>query len=521
MNTEHMTLSTPASPQTRPVPEAFHCWPELSLSIVLCLLAYVSPDCVALVAWGGMLIVGIFAARAFLSPRANLLGLRSLAILAYGLWMFLGMARYVLGERVHPFFILYYNEVNTAARLTALGFCAMLVGLQILPFKRVPHTLLVRRELSPRQLHMISAVFILGSSTYLITHNNFFGFIADVPFYIGMIAPLCVPGLILLGYLVAVHRAYTKHHAMSVVILCLLGFSVAVLDPSRRGVMTALLGIMGIVALRRGFLMTNRGPVSRFFLLGFTILLLSSLYVLGSGMRAVSFSNKTFSGFTETFRKISTQGKSLQPFFALEFVVEEYPRPYHFIHGSSVINLLFNFVPRSIWPSKPVGFSKELAMRMEGIPESVRYSRQVDAKIGYQSYSGTMVGEGYANFGVAGVIGFLFVFGVLVSFIERYVEWNWSNQFAIMLYACSIAPVLIQQRGDLLCANFYSIQAIGSIYIATVIFGKRIPRLGARGFALKPSCQLAKRLVEKSKPGFVFASEQYSQDSYRNHPEVM
>lgn len=477
----------PASPEARPVDEQFDCWPELGLAMVLCLLAYTTDSCAPLVAWGGLAIVGIFALRTFLSPRANLLGLRSLAILSYGMWMFFGMLRYVLGQSYTDFFTVHFTAVDKTARLMALGFVFMLLGLALPRFRRIPDALVVRRKLSPAQLHVIATLFILAGSAYMVGHNNFFGYSPTAPFYIEMVAPLSIPGLILLGYLVAAEQPYVRRHLISVGIVSLLGLAVALLDPSRRAMLTALLGVLGIVALKRGLLMADLGPIKRFFMLGVTVAVFSSLYLLGNAIRAASFSGNTVSGFSQQFADLSESGSSTQPFYALEFVVEEYPHPFRFLHGSSVINLLFNVVPRSVWPGKPVAFSKELAMRMYGVPESVPYSRAVDAEIWHQSYSATLVGEGYANFGVPGVIGFLFLFGVFVCFIQRYLERNYSNQFAVLFYACSIAPILVQQRGDLLAANFYSIQAMGCIFIATMIAGKTVPQLAKRVPSVKAS----------------------------------
>lgn len=488
MNTRQTPSSMPVSLQASPRFETFDCWPELSLAIVLCALAYATSDCVALVAWGGVAIVALFAARTFLSPRSNLLGLRSLAVLSYGAWMFFGMLRYVLGQNYTPFFPLYWTAVDKTARLTALGFAVLLLGLALPRFRRVPGALVVRRKLSPAQLHVIAAVFILASSAYLAQHNNFFGYSAAAPFYIGLVAPLVIPGLILLGYLVAAERAYVRQHLMSVGAVSALGLAVALLDPSRRAILTALLGVLGIVALKRGSLMSSLGPLKRFFALAATVVVFAGLYFLGNALRAVSFSGNTVSGFSQAFTSLNRSGSSTQPFYELEFVMEEYPHPNRFLQGSSVVNLLFNFVPRSVWPGKPVAFSKELAMRMMGVPDSVPYSRQLDREIRYQSYSGTLVGEGYANFGVPGVVAFLFLFGVAVCFIEKYLERNSGNQFAVLVYACSIAPILFQQRGDLLTANFFSIQAIGSIFLAMLILGRTVPGLSARRSAMCAVC---------------------------------
>jgi oligosaccharide repeat unit polymerase len=455
----------------------FDCWPEISLTAVLCVLAFLVTPNDALVAIAGLAIVVSFLTRLFVSDRLSVFDIRTLAVLGYGIWMFLGLFRYAVGIDAPPPIVECSDRfVNRTALYEALGFLAMLWGLQHSNGRKISEGLIVRRTLSSRQLHWISGILLIACTPYHLFHNNFFGFRPEIPFYYGIVAPLVHPALIMLTYLVSTDPAYAKSRKVSIYGFCVLGFTLLLAEVSRRPLVTVALAAVFILGYYRNQFPSCRACRSYGLSLVLGVLLFIGLYTVGTAMRAVSFSDGTYKDFIQQLDQLHRVGQSYQDFFLLEFVMENYPDQYPYTRGASFLNLAASPVPRVIWPSKPIGYGKEIALRMAGIPPSVHYSRKLDRRIGYQSYSGTLLGEGYANFGWVGGLVLLFLFGRIVAFIHKYLEQNPRNQFAVVLYACFLSAALIQQRGDLQSVNFDTIHAVGIFLLLLALVGRRYPR---------------------------------------------
>jgi len=81
----------------------------------------------------------------------------------------------------------------------------------------------------------------------------------------------------------------------------------------------------------------------------------------------------------------------------VQFVLSTYDHPEARIRGHSLLTPLIAFIPRTMWPEKPIPWGRELAWR---------YGYQFETTV---SLAASVPGEGYANFGLAGWI--LFTFG--------------------------------------------------------------------------------------------------------------
>lgn len=132
----------------------------------------------------------------------------------------------------------------------------------------------------------------------------------------------------------------------------------------------------------------------------------------------------------------------------IQFVLSTYTHPETFIRGHSLLTPLVVFVPRTMWPEKPIPWGRELAWQ---------YGYQFDTTV---SLAASIIGEGYANFGLAGWILFPFVFGSVVGWTSYFLKFGradssllwglWGLHWAFALrgdihtvISASIVPALV------------------------------------------------------------------------------
>jgi oligosaccharide repeat unit polymerase len=106
--------------------------------------------------------------------------------------------------------------------------------------------------------------------------------------------------------------------------------------------------------------------------------------------------------------------------------------------GRQISGTLLFFVPRSLWPDKPVGSGAYVSGNMGMSLDNV---------------SMPIVGEAYINFGILGIILFAYLFGLLCRrFDQRYwkkVENN-DNGLLVHFYPVLIGYFFFMNRGDLM-----------------------------------------------------------------------
>lgn len=119
-------------------------------------------------------------------------------------------------------------------------------------------------------------------------------------------------------------------------------------------------------------------------------------------------------------------------------------------HGSTLGyqllgNILF-FIPRTVWPSKPIGSGAMIANVLGWK---------------FTNVSCPYIGEGYINFGILGVVIFAIILGIITKLADssyRYVKKNNKNiTFIDIVYPFSIGFLFFILRGDLLSSLSYYI----------------------------------------------------------------
>lgn len=133
-------------------------------------------------------------------------------------------------------------------------------------------------------------------------------------------------------------------------------------------------------------------------------------------------------------------------------------------YGSQLLGVLLFWVPRKIWPDKPVSSGIYLADKLG---------------LNWNNISCNFFAEGYINFGMFGVFLFLFFFAYFSANMDkRYViekERSWSNfnKYEIFYLLISSFSIFLL-RGDLLSSFAYCIGFISSVQIVKfIMFTKR------------------------------------------------
>lgn len=185
------------------------------------------------------------------------------------------------------------------------------------------------------------------------------------------------------------------------------------------------------------------------------------------------------------FRRADWQSKITSFRFVLTLIQENYVNPNYDAHqmfisifrwirrdgfrmGRQFLGAALFFVPRTFWLSKPYGTGQEAftALR-QGTSTNV---------------SAPLVAEGYANFGVFGVIAFAMITGIAVYVIDR-AYWNQRNPLSEIrvLYPFAMLMFFFICRGDMMSSWAYT--------IAQIVTGHVIYRFAVRKrtLYLKPS----------------------------------
>lgn len=124
-------------------------------------------------------------------------------------------------------------------------------------------------------------------------------------------------------------------------------------------------------------------------------------------------------------------------------------------YGNQLLGALFFFVPRSFWMDKPIGSGAYLAQQ---------------ANFNFSNVSMPFFGEGYINFGIVGLVVFCFLFGLLISMIDRKF---WSrplkdlfSRFYFMLFGL----VFFMMRGDLMSSFSFFVGFTMSFFSVLLVF---------------------------------------------------
>lgn len=125
--------------------------------------------------------------------------------------------------------------------------------------------------------------------------------------------------------------------------------------------------------------------------------------------------------------------------------------------GRQLLGALLFFVPRSIWPSKPVGSGHYFVISQHGTFTNVSFP---------------FFAEGYINFGFVGIILFIIVLAYITGKFDgkfwlnhRFLEFKPTDVFYLIL----LGAMIYIMRGDLMSSLAYTIGICLSYYIVLTI----------------------------------------------------
>lgn len=122
------------------------------------------------------------------------------------------------------------------------------------------------------------------------------------------------------------------------------------------------------------------------------------------------------------------------------------PRVEPFANGETIwMSLAAIAVPRFLWPDKPESGGEYNLRRFVGIKRRLRYSMNIGP-----------YGEGYGNFGVAGGVVFMFLYGLLIAFfLHKALELTWKYPSLIIWIPLQFYYVLTVETDILSTINAF------------------------------------------------------------------
>ncbi|MBX3385215.1 MAG: hypothetical protein KF768_01445 [Phycisphaeraceae bacterium] len=173
------------------------------------------------------------------------------------------------------------------------------------------------------------------------------------------------------------------------------------------------------------------------------------------------------------------------------FIIENYPDRYEHIPGNGA-GLFFGMpIPRSIWPDKPEGLGLILRTQMDEL-----------ANLGPG-----IIGHGWAEGGLIGVVGYALFFGLLTGAIDRVIRERAWNPYFVIAIGAALGDVFGIPRGEasiflaLCVAAFFAIwvpigliNLVGGSILRTL--GSPMPFLGEKQMVAQLEREEAEREAE-------------------------
>ncbi|MCF7456230.1 O-antigen polysaccharide polymerase Wzy [Vibrio sp. A1-1] len=126
-------------------------------------------------------------------------------------------------------------------------------------------------------------------------------------------------------------------------------------------------------------------------------------------------------------------------------------------YGYQLLGSLFFFIPRSIWPDKPIGSGAEIAKKANYV---------------FDNISANYLAEGFVNFGYVGILVFIIFFSFLASSLDNgfWKKRNKNNNYFNLTYLVLVSNTTIVMRGDLNIAINSTVSLCLAIFMAKATF---------------------------------------------------
>lgn len=161
--------------------------------------------------------------------------------------------------------------------------------------------------------------------------------------------------------------------------------------------------------------------------------------------------------YLTSFQEFQLTGTTLQTFLSGDFdnystlnMTIAYVQDNGATWGQQLFGVLFFFIPRSIWPSKPIGSGAFIA-------ES--------ARMDFTNISCPYVAEGYINFGILGVILFAIAMAFFVAKLDTKFYTYSKLNFIKIFYPVALGMIFFILRGDLMSSFAYTISFVVAAFL--------------------------------------------------------
>jgi len=337
------------------------------------------------------------------------------------------------------------EEIEYAALLIIIAFRFLLLGLFAGSAIPVPRS---RSPELPRiGLALPWTLILAGLYARLVSNNVFEGF-GEYSWYIPVLLTATAVGVCLLFLAIGdrVIRELSLGVRFQVFAILAIALLCALVDVSRTNtgvilVTVLVLGVMGVRFGRLEYDVRVRGLAKGAFVL-------VAIWFVLLGTRAFSWAIANETDFWSEYATSFTERRANEEVRILAFVISVTPSTYEYFYGRTLGAVMP--IPRSIWPERPAAHSYYIGLQWKGISD-IAYAEEYlgDAQL---SLSPHMVGEGYANFGIAGAMGIELAFGILVAAYARLLRAGRLRAmriaFPLLLFA-----IITQQRGDVAMMN--------------------------------------------------------------------
>ena len=110
--------------------------------------------------------------------------------------------------------------------------------------------------------------------------------------------------------------------------------------------------------------------------------------------------------------------------------------------GHQLIGAILFFIPRSLWPNKPIGTGAMVISQL--------------TNASFTNVSMPLVGEAYVNFGIIGVVVFAVILGYTTEHLDK-AYWNQTDSLSSirLIYPSAMLYFFFMNRGDLLSSGSY------------------------------------------------------------------
>jgi O-antigen polysaccharide polymerase Wzy len=128
-------------------------------------------------------------------------------------------------------------------------------------------------------------------------------------------------------------------------------------------------------------------------------------------------------------------------------------------NGWQLAGVLLFYVPRTIWPEKPIGSGQEMAEQLQYV---------------FDNISMPFLGEGYVNFGIIGVLVFATFLGYVMSALDKFFSASVQNfhesSYVTAFYFYLIGALFFLLRGDLLSSFAYTTSgAVVALFVSKLM----------------------------------------------------